>query len=204
MNRSIDTIIFDLGGVLIDWNPRYVYRKIFKTEEEVEWFLENVTTSEWNEKQDEGYPLHKATEELVAKHPEWEPEIKAYYGRWLEMLGDQIHDTVEILQKLKQTGKYKLYALTNWSAETFPHALERFEFFKIFEGVVVSGEEKKRKPSAEFYKVIIDRYDIDPSTAIFIDDSLRNVKGAEAVGIKGIHFHNPAQLRQELQRLGID
>ena len=204
MNRSIDTIIFDLGGVLIDWNPRYVYRKIFKTEEETEWFLENVTTSEWNENQDAGYPLHKATEELVAKHPEWEPEIKAYYGRWLEMLGDQIHETVEILQQLKKTGKYKLYALTNWSAETFPHALERFEFFKMFEGVVVSGEEKMRKPSAAFYKIIIDRYHLDPSKTIFIDDSMRNVKGAEAVGITGIHFHNPSQLKEALQRMGIE
>ena len=204
MNRSIDTIIFDLGGVLIDWNPRYVYRKIFKTEQEIEWFLENVTTPDWNENQDAGYPLHKATEELVAKHPEWEPEIKAYYGRWLEMLGGQIHETVEVLQQLKHTGKYRLYALTNWSAETFPHALERFEFFKLFEGVVVSGEEKMRKPSAEFYKIILDRYRLDPSTTVFIDDSLRNVKGAEAVCITGIHFHNPSQLKEELGRLGIE
>ena len=204
MNRSIDTIIFDLGGVLIDWNPRYVYRKIFKTEQEIEWFLENVTTPDWNENQDAGYPLHKATEELVGKHPEWEPEIKAYYGRWLEMLGGQIHETVEILQQLKHTGKYRLYALTNWSAETFPHALERFEFFKLFEGVVVSGEEKMRKPSAEFYKIILDRYRLDPSTTVFIDDSLRNVKGAEALGITGIHFHNPSQLKDELRRLGIE
>lgn len=204
MSSSIDTIIFDLGGVLIDWNPRYVYRKIFKTEEDVEWFLENVTTSEWNENQDAGYPLHQATGELIAKHPEWEPEIKAYYGRWLEMLGDQIHETVEILQQLKQTGKYKLYALTNWSAETFPHALERFEFFKMFEGIVVSGEEKMKKPSAAFYKIITDRYHLDPSKTIFIDDSLRNIKGAEAVGITGIHFHNPSQLKEALQRMGIE
>jgi len=204
MNKSIDTIIFDLGGVLIDWNPRYVYRKIFKTEEEVEWFLENVTTPEWNENQDAGYPLHKATKELIAKHPEWEPEIKAYYGRWLEMLGNDIHETVEILEKLKETGKYKLYALTNWSAETFPHALERFEFFKLFDGVVVSGEEKMRKPSAEFYKILLDRYHLDPSTTIFIDDSLRNVKGAETVGIAGIQFHNPGQLKEELKDFGIE
>jgi len=204
MNKSIDTIIFDLGGVLIDWNPRYVYRKIFNTEEEVEWFLENVTTPEWNENQDAGYPLHKATEELIAKHPEWEPEIKAYYGRWLEMLGDAIHETVEILQQLKKTGRYKLYALTNWSGETFPHALNRFEFFKLFDGVVVSGEEKMRKPSAEFYRILLDRYKLDPLKTIFIDDSLRNVKGAEKVGIAGIHFHNPKQLKEELKNFGIE
>jgi 2-haloacid dehalogenase len=204
MTNAIDTIIFDLGGVLIDWNPRYVYRKIFKTEEEVDWFLQNVTTPEWNENQDAGYPLHKATEELIAKHPEWEPEIKAYYGRWLEMLGEDIHDTVEILRQLKETGKYRLYALTNWSAETFPHALERFEFFKAFDGVVVSGQEKMRKPSAEFYKILLDRYHLDPAKTVFIDDSLRNVKGAEAVGLTGIHFHNPSQLRDDLRRKGIE
>jgi len=204
MNKSIKAIIFDLGGVLIDWNPRYVYRKIFKTEDEVEWFLENVATPEWNENQDAGYPLHEATEELIAKHPEWEPEIKAYYGRWLEMLGDAIHETAEILYELKQSGKYKLYALTNWSGETFPHALARFEFFKLFDGIVVSGEEKMRKPSAEFYKIILDRYHLDPSKTVFIDDSLRNIQGAEAVGITGIHFHNPSQLKEELRKKGID
>jgi 2-haloacid dehalogenase len=201
---EIKSIIFDLGGVLIDWNPRYVYRQIFKTEEEIEWFLENVTTPDWNENQDAGYPLHKATEELIAKHPDWEPQIKAYYGRWLEMLGDAIHETVEIFHQLKQSGKYKLYALTNWSAETFPHALERFEFFKWFDGIVVSGEEKMRKPFPEFYKVLLDRYNIKPSETIFIDDSLRNIKAAEAVGIAGIHFHNPRQLKDELLRTGAE
>jgi 2-haloacid dehalogenase len=203
MSKSIDTVIFDLGGVLIDWNPRYVYRKIFRTEEEVEWFLENVTTPEWNENQDAGYPLHKATEELVAKHPEWEPQIKAYYSRWLEMLGDSIHETVEILQGLKKTGKYKLYALTNWSAETFPHALERFEFFKLFDGVLVSGEEKMRKPFPEFYQRLLNKFNIEQSRALFIDDSLRNVDAAERVGIKSIAFQSPAKLKTDLRALGI-
>jgi|SRR5436190_502003 len=204
MNRSIDAIIFDLGNVLIDWNPRYVYRKIFKSEEEVEWFLENITTLSWNENQDAGYPIHQATEDLVSTHPEWEPEIRAYYGRWLEMLGEAIHDTVEIFRQLKEKGNYKLYALTNWSAELFPHAKERFEFLKWFDGIVVSGEEKMKKPHAEFYKVLLDRYHLDPTKTIFIDDSLRNIKGAEAVGINGIHFHNPTQLKEELERYGIE
>jgi len=204
MNKSIDAIIFDLGNVLIDWNPRYVYRQIFKSEEEVEWFLENVTTLEWNENQDAGYPLHKATEDLINQHPEWEPEIRAYYGRWLEMLGEAIHDTVEIFRQLKEKDNYKLYALTNWSAELFPHAKERFEFLKWFDGIVVSGEEKMKKPSAEFYKLLLDRYHLDPAKTIFIDDSLRNIKGAEAVGVTGIHFHNATQLKEELERYGIE
>jgi 2-haloacid dehalogenase len=203
MNKSIDAIIFDLGGVLIDWNPRYVYRKIFKTEEEMEWFLENITTLDWNENQDAGYPIHKATEELVAKHPEWEPEIKAYYGRWIEMLGEAIHDTVAIMHELKESGKYKLYALTNWSAETFPHALERFEFFKWFDGIVVSGEEKMRKPSPEFYHLLLERYDLTPSNTLFIDDNLRNIKAAEQIGINVIHFQSPALLDKELKTMEI-
>jgi len=201
--QPIQTIIFDLGGVLIDWNPRYVYRTIFRTEEEVEWFLQNVTTPEWNDQQDAGHPLHKATAELIAKHPEWENEIKAYYGRWLEMLGDAIHETVEIFHQLKKTGKYKLYALTNWSAELFPHARERFDFLQWFNGIVVSGEEKMKKPSAGFYKILLDRYHLDPANTIFIDDNLKNIKGAEAVGISGIHFHNPKQLKDELLKKGI-
>jgi 2-haloacid dehalogenase len=202
--ESVNTIIFDLGGVLIDWNPRYVYRTIFKTEEEINWFLKNVTTPEWNEQQDAGHSLHKATQELIKKHPEWSAEIKAYYGRWLEMLGDAIHETIEIFHQLKKSGKYKLYALTNWSAELFPHARERFEFLKWFDGIVVSGEEKMKKPSAEFYQLLLNRYHLDAAKTIFIDDSLRNVKGAEAVGISGIHFHNAAQLKDELQNLGIE
>src|SRR5687768_4547052 len=124
---SINTIIFDLGGVLIDWNPRYVYRTIFKTEEEIEWFFENICTNDWNEEQDAGRLLSEATEELVTKHPRWENEIRAYYGRWEEMLGGPINETVEIFRKLKQNKELKFYALTNWSAETFPVALERYE-----------------------------------------------------------------------------
>lgn len=200
MHSNINTIIFDLGAVLIDWNPRYMYRKIFRTEEEMEWFLENVTTGDWNENQDAGYPLHKATEELIAKHPEWENEISAYYGRWIEMLGEQIHETVEILANLRKNPSLKIYALTNWSAETFPNALERFEFLQWFDGIVVSGEEKTRKPFAEFFKILLDRYNIDPTSSLLIDDNLRNIKGAEAMGINGLHFTNAEQLKTDLER----
>jgi len=198
MNKSIETIIFDLGGVLIDWNPRYMYRTIFKTEKETEWFLENVTTPDWNENQDAGYPIAKATEELVAKHPEWEKEIHAYYGRWTEMLGGPILETVDIFRKLKENTNLKLYALTNWSAELFPIALQQYEFLHWFDGRVVSGEEKTRKPFPEIYQRLLNRYNVDASKTILIDDSLRNIKGAEGVGIKGIHFLSPKQLSVDL------
>src|ERR1700753_3201198 len=156
----INTIIFDLGAVLIDWNPRLMYRKLFDNEDAMEHFLANVTTSDWNEEQDAGRPLQEATELLVQQHPQHEEHIRAFYGRWDEMLGDAFWDTVEIFKKLKETGKYKSYALTNWSAEPFPVAVERFDFLKWFDGIVVSGEEKMRKPTPEFYHILFDRYKV--------------------------------------------
>ncbi len=148
-------------------------------------------------------PCGEATEELVLKHPEYEHEVRAYYGRWEEMLGGPIAETVEILKKLIGTKKYKLYALTNWSAETFPVALDRYDFLHWFEGIVMSGEEKTRKPFADIYQLLLNRFEVDPAEAVFIDDSLRNIKGAEQEGITGIHFQSPQQLVQELAKLNI-
>ena len=201
--NNINTIIFDLGGVLIDWDPHKVYRTIFKTEKEIDWFFENIATHDWNENQDAGYPIAKATEELVAKHPEWENEIKAFYGRWVEMLGGPIAGTVDIFKQLKQNPTYKFYALTNWSAETFPIALDRFDFLQWFDGRLVSGEEKTRKPFPDFYKKLIDKFSIDPSRAVFIDDNLRNVKAGETLGLQGIHFTDPADLKIKLIESGL-
>ncbi len=203
MDKKITTIIFDLGGVLIDWNPRYVYRQIFDSEEKIDWFFENICTGEWNEKQDAGRSLEEATEELVLKHPDYEDAVRAYYGRWEEMLGGPIPGTVEILKRLIGTKKYKLYALTNWSAETFPVALGRYDFLRWFEGIVMSGEEKTRKPFADIYQLLLNRFGVNPAEAIFIDDSLRNIRGAEQEGITGIHFQSPKQLLQELSELNI-
>ena len=197
----IDTIVFDLGGVLIDWNPRYLYRTIFATEAEVEGFLSEVCKPEWNEQQDAGRPLDEATEILVRQHPEWEAEIRAYYGRWEEMLGGLNLGTVEILDNLAGSGQYRLYALTNWSAETFPVAYERYEFFRHFEGIVVSGAEKCKKPDQKIYKILLERHQIDPAKAVFIDDSPKNVKGAQKTGMHAIHFQTPMQLREELADL---
>ncbi len=200
MSTKITTIIFDLGGVLIDWNPRYVYRQIFDTEEKIDWFFENICTNEWNENQDAGRSLKEATEELVAKYPEYEKEVRAYYDRWEEMLGGPISETVEILRSLKETKKYKMYALTNWSAETFPVALKRYGFLNWFDGIVMSGEERTRKPFPEIYQVLLNRFEVTNSEAVFIDDNLRNIKGAEAMGIAGIHFQSPQQLLEYLKQ----
>jgi len=194
----INTIIFDLGAVLIDWNPHYMYRSIFTDEQEMKDFLANVTTSDWNEEQDAGRSLAEGTELLVQQHPHHEDNIRAFYGRWIEMLGDAFEGTVEVFKELKASGKYKIYALTNWSAETFPMAQERFEFLSWFDGIVVSGTEKMRKPAPEFYQILLDRYNVNPQEALFIDDNYRNILAAEKMGINSIHFTSPGQLRQEL------
>jgi 2-haloacid dehalogenase len=200
---KIDAVIFDLGGVLIDWNPSYVFDKMFEDEEQKKHFFENICTSDWNEKQDAGRPLKEATEELVIKHPEWKEYIEAYYGRWEEMLGGPIHGTVEIFKQIKESGKYKLYALTNWSAELFPIALERYEFLHWFDGRVVSGEEKTRKPFPEFYQLILERFRLNVEETLFIDDNTRNAEAAEEMGLKTIIFKSPSQLKEELVKLGI-
>lgn len=196
-------IIFDLGGVLIDWNPSYVFDRMFASDEEKKHFFEHICTPDWNEKQDEGRSLQEATDELVARHPEWKGYIEAYYGRWEEMLGGPIQETVDLFRELKEGGKYKLYALTNWSAELFPIALERYDFLHWFDGRVVSGEEKTRKPFSKFYQLILDRFALKAQEVIFIDDNLRNVQAAEALGIKSIPYQSPAQLRSALKDLHI-
>jgi 2-haloacid dehalogenase len=197
--RTTDAIIFDLGGVLIDWNPSYLFDTLFDDNEKKKHFFENICTSEWNEEQDAGRSIKEATELLVNRHPEWKKYIEAYYGRWEEMLGGPIHETVEIFRELKQSGKYRLYALTNWSGELFPIALERYDFLHWFDGRVVSGDEKMRKPFPEFYQLTLNRFDLHPERTLFIDDNLRNVKAAEDLGIQAIRFESPAQLRKDLE-----
>ncbi len=201
---TVKTIIFDLGGVLINWDPRNMYRKIFKDEERMEYFLANITTYDWNEQQDAGRTWAEATRILVEQHPKWENEIRAYHARWTEMLDGAIQGTVDILTKLHQDKKYRLYALTNWSRETFPYALENFEFLQYFEGILVSGEEMMKKPDPRIYNLIAERYNIEKSTAVFIDDSLKNVKGSIDTGIYCIHFKSSEQLANDLRALGVE
>lgn len=197
----IDTIIFDLGGVLIDWNPHYVYRTLFNDEQEMLDFLDTVCTSDWNEEQDAGRPLQEGTDILVAQFPQHEALIRAFYGRWEEMLGGALLGTVDLFKRLKASGKYKIYALSNWSAETYPVAQRHYDFLSWFDGAVVSGVEKMRKPAPEFYQLLLDRYLVDPQTALFIDDNYRNILAAQEAGIKTIHFTSAEELEKELEDL---
>ena len=169
MKNKIDTVIFDLGGVLIDWNPKYLYRKIFNDEEEINYFLTEICSPDWNEQQDAGRTLAEASEILVKKHPKYEKEIEAFYGRWTEMLGGAIEKTVDILEQLHHKKEQRILALTNWSAETFPYALENFEFLQLFEGILVSGVEKMKKPDSKIYQLMLDRYQIEAPKSVFIE-----------------------------------
>lgn len=169
----------------------------------MQWFFDTVCTNDWNENQDAGYPLQKATEERIALFPEHEELIRMFYGRWEEMLGEAIDGSVTILKSLIENPNYKVVALTNWSHETFPIALERFDFLHWFEGIIVSGTEKTRKPFAEIYELTLNRFNITAENSIFIDDNLRNIKAAEALGINGIHFESPNVLLDQLKTFSI-
>jgi 2-haloacid dehalogenase len=199
MIQKINTIIFDLGGVLIDWNPLYVYTdSYFDTLEKRDFFFKHICTSDWNEEQDAGRSIVEATQLLVNKFPDWEQPIRDYYGRWTEMLKGPIAPSVEIFRQLKALDKYKIYALTNWQADLFNIALVRYNFLHWFDGRVVSGEEKMRKPFAAFYHCLLNRYNVIAAEALFIDDNVRNVAAAAALGISSIAFVSAQQLRQEL------
>lgn len=189
--------------MLIDWNPRYLYRKLLPSESEIDYFLNNIATSDWNEAQDAGRSLAEGTALLVEEYPEYKALIQAFYGRWPEMLGGPIIGTVDLLAQLKKENAYDLFALTNWSAETWPVALQEYDFLSWFQGILVSGVEKMRKPTPAFYQLLEERFPLQLATSLFIDDNLRNVEAARRLGLRSIHFHSPEQLREELLKLGI-
>ena len=198
-NLNIKNVIFDLGGVLIDWNPDKVYKDVFNNDsKKMIHFYDKICTQDWNENQDAGYPMAKATEERVALFPEYEKEIRMFYGRWDDMLGDQIQGTVDILKELSDDPNYKVVALTNWSHETFPKAIAKFSFLQWFEGILVSGEEKTRKPFPEIYELTLSKFNLKAGESLFIDDNLRNIEAARKFGIHSIHFQSPEQLNKGL------
>ncbi len=196
--RDIETVVFDLGGVLIDWNPRYVYNTVFEDPKEVEFFLTEVCSNSWNAEQDRGRTFEEAIRIKQAEFPKYHREIAFYFERWTEMIGGPINDTVEILEKLFSERKTRLYALTNWSAETFPFAWENYSFLKLFEGILVSGKENLIKPDPKIYELLLSRFDIQPEKSLFIDDSLKNVEGARSCNMHAIHYKSPSELKKEL------
>jgi len=190
-------VVFDLGGVLIDWDPRYLYRKLLADEAAVEEFLATVCTPEWNAEQDRGRPFAEGVAELAERHPEHAADIAAYHERWPEMLAGEVPGSVEVLADLRAAG-VPLYALTNWAAETFAITRERFEFLDWFCGLLVSGEEGMTKPDPAIFRLLLDRFGLDPAATVFVDDSEANVAAARGLGIDAVRFTGPERLRREL------
>ncbi len=198
---SLKNIIFDFGGVLIDWNPVYLYRNIFDTEEKMNHFLENICRYDWNILQDAGRPLAEATRILQDQYPGYREEIAIYYGRWDEMLGGAIEENVKLIRPLKE--KYGIYGLTNWSAETIPIAMDRYDFFNDLDGIVVSGVEKVIKPDPRIYQILLERYGIQAEESLFIDDNYVNVKAAQQLGFQTIHLEDGINLEEILKAKAI-
>jgi 2-haloacid dehalogenase len=201
---AIDNVVFDLGGVLIDWNPRYVFRTMFDDEQSMERFLTDICSSEWNAQQDAGRSWAEAVRTLVAEHPDFESPIRAYYERWREMLGGPIADTVEVLAALRQTG-VRLFGLSNWSSETFvvARALPEYTFLDWFDAIVISGDVGVTKPDPRIFQHLIDRHRLEPSRTLFIDDTQANIDTAEALGFRSVRFEGGESLRAELKARGL-
>lgn len=195
-------VVFDIGNVLVHWDPRALYAKIFATEAEVEWFIANVCTNEWNLEQDRGRSFAEGVAELSARFPEHAEAIAAYDLRWHETVLGPIDGSVQILDELKARGT-PLYAITNFNQHKFKEALRRFPFLSVFRDTVVSGDERVLKPDAAIYRLLLERNALRAADCVFIDDSLKNVEGARAVGMTGLHFTTPEALRRDLVALGV-
>jgi 2-haloacid dehalogenase len=195
-------VVFDLGGVLIDWDPRHLYRSLFADEAEMERFLNEVVTGDWNLEQDRGRTFAEGIAVLTHEHPDQAELIEAYWSRWPEMLGEPHHGTVAILEELRATG-IRLLAMTNWSAETFPYAAPRYAFLAWFEAIVVSGQVRLTKPDPAIFQILVDDHAVDPGRTVFIDDMPANVDAATELGFQAIRFTDAAALRAELVGLGL-
>jgi 2-haloacid dehalogenase len=199
---ATDTVVFDLGGVLIDWDPRYLYRKLLADEAAVEEFLATVCTPEWNAEQDRGRPFAEGVAELVERHPAHAAAITAYRERWTEMLGGEVPGTVSVLAELRAAG-VPLYALSNWSAETFRLTRGRFPFLEWLDGLVVSGEEGVTKPDRRIFELLIERFGLVPAATVFVDDSPANVSAARDLGMDAVRFRDAGALRRDLAARGL-
>ena len=191
-------IVFDFGGVLVDWNPHHLYDKYFGSREKAEWFLNNICLYSWNLQMDGGKPFAEGVAELQAEHPEWSEAIAIYHTRWIEMMNGEIEGMASVIRRLKMAG-YGVYGLTNWSAETFPMIRDTYPVFQEFDGIVVSGEEHLLKPDAAIYKCLLERYALQAEESLFVDDNADNVVGARNVGMKAIQFTSAEELERELK-----
>ena len=196
----IKNIVFDFGGVLVDWNPHYLYDGYFGSREKADWFLANICTMDWNVQMDGGKPFAQGIAELSAVHPQWSREIQMYFDRWMDMMGEEIPHMRELIQDLKRRD-YRIFGLTNWSAETFCQVRHTYGIFDPLAGMTVSGEEHVTKPDQAIYRRLLDRFSLTPGECLFIDDNAANVAGAIQAGMEAVRFTDPATLKEYLDTL---
>jgi len=196
----IKNIIFDFGCVLINWSQHNLYDTYFGSKEKTDWFIDNICTWEWNNQTDVGKTFASSVEEKIAEFPEWEKEIRMYWERWEDMIGGAVEGMQDWICELKKAG-YKVYGLSNWSAETFPLVKEKFPVFKMMDGIVISGEELIAKPDLRIYQILLDRYGLKADECVFIDDRKGNIDAAEALGIQGITFKSCEQAKQVFNQI---
>jgi 2-haloacid dehalogenase len=203
MTTNITTIIFDYGNVLLEWNPRYLYERFFPDDPEgMEAFLKEINFMDWNALQDKGRPFVEGVADLSRQFPHHAHLIQAYHEHWIDSIGEIYWSTVDIIHELKQKG-YGIYGLSNWSAETFPRIRDKYNFFDLFDDMVISGEVGHVKPQPEIFHILLRKIGRPAQACLFIDDSLPNIRQANTMGFVTIHFQNPEQLRAELKRLGL-
>jgi 2-haloacid dehalogenase len=200
--RAIEAVVFDIGGVLLDWNPRHLYRKVFADAEVMESFLGRICTDEWHAPHDRGASTADSCARLAASHPEHADEIWAWMTRGEEMIAGAFEETVQILTDLTHAG-VACYALSNMEAETFPLRFERFAFFGLFDGIVISGIEGVAKPDLEIFELLLDRFALDARTTLYIDDTVDNLPPASALGMATVHYESPDSLRSTLRTWGL-
>jgi 2-haloacid dehalogenase len=204
---AIKAVVFDFGGVLIDWNPQYLYRQLIPDETERRWFLTHVCSMDWVIRQDGGQPIAEGTNELIAKFPDHAPLIRAFYERWHEMVPGVLEEGVALMEKL-EGANVPLFGLTNWSAETFPYAWEHYPVLRRFRDIVVSGRVKLVKPDPAIFeemrqRIVAQLPGIQAGELVFIDDNLKNAEAATALGWHGVHHTAAAQTEAKLRELGL-
>ena len=199
----IKNIIFDFGGVLVDWNPHYLFDKYFNDINESNYFVENVCNSEWNAEMDGGKTFEQAVKERTAMFPKYAEALKLYQTNWMDTMGEEIPGMYDLIKLLKSNGFPIIYGLTNWSAETFPTVQKTYRIFSLIDKIVVSGEVKQLKPNPEIFYTLLNKFNLKPEESLFIDDNLKNVEGAKAVGINAVLFRGVEKLREDLKNLRV-
>ncbi|MBQ7532294.1 MAG: HAD family phosphatase [Bacteroidales bacterium] len=201
IKSGIKNIIFDFGGVLVDWNPHYLFDKYFNDIKESNYFIENVCNSEWNAEMDGGKPFEQAVRERSAMFPQYAEPLKLYQTNWMDTMGEEIPGMYDLIKSLKENGFPVIYGLTNWSAETFPTVQKKYRIFSLIDNIVVSGEVKQLKPNPEIFYTLLNKYNLKAEESLFIDDNLKNVEGAKAVGINALRFENVTKLKEDLKTI---